>query len=105
MTYFGSSVSITEVMICWNPKPDSEVRLIPWPDTHDLAHDFACATGACWAFVHGLNDMKRRVLVQREALRLILDYGLAPAAVDKALTPIREYREALAEMRKSKLDR
>ncbi len=89
-----NSVSIKDVMICWNLDPNSEIRLVPWPDEHDLARGFHCAQGACETNVREhLTEHERVVYTLGLAIMMMTMEGLAPEAVDKAFKPIKEYGE------------
>jgi hypothetical protein len=91
-------------MICWTgtypflrdqPK-FGQVALIPWPDRPGgSSHAFACSAGACDAEIHKFKKLQREYWAMSTALGLIVNYGIDPSVVHRALWPLKEYHDAL----------
>ena len=102
MSITEATLSITEVMICWsgttycyNKATRGLIALIPWPDRCRRSGVFDCSTGACELRVHELTRVQRQHFVLSTALGLIVDYGIDPELVHRALWPLKEYRDGL----------
>jgi hypothetical protein len=99
-----ATLSIRQVMICWTGRFPFErdnptfgqVALVPWPDHPGGPSDaFQSTSGACDLHIHKLKRAERQHFVMSTALGMIVNYGVDPAVVHRALWPLKEYRDAL----------
>lgn len=84
------------VMFCWTPESD-QAALVPWPDTKGVSFRYACSALACWASFHDLTFEQRKTVILSEAIHAIVGDRVTPDAVHRALLPLAEYRDAMAD--------
>jgi hypothetical protein len=89
-------VSAKDHMLCSDPH-SSRVALVQHPDISDRQGRLLWSTFACNSAVHKMTPEQLKTMVFIEAYHLIVADGCDPAAVHRALWPLKEYRAGLSE--------
>lgn len=93
-------------MIAWAPswrtptgrrtaRPGS-VKVVPWPDSEDLASEHPSTVGACLARLHKLNKHQRAAQLFIDFHTLVVRDGISPADAHREFLKIDEYRRLIA---------
>lgn len=86
--------SVADYTLAWTPGTD-KVALFPHPGP--VPNEYVCTGLAAYMSIKKATPAQRKAAVFIEAYHLIVADGCDPAAVHRALWPLREYRDGLAE--------
>jgi hypothetical protein len=84
--------STKNAMLLWNPGPEGEVEVVPWPsnERRDLMYSALCGLG-------NASPIERKAMVFIEAMHLIVNWKCDPIKVHKALLNLEEYRDGCSD--------
>lgn len=88
-----TGINLKNTMIYWNADTN-EVRLVDWPASRK--DDGFCSWGACNTEISGGSFTFRRSMLFIHAYHMALE-GVSPEKIHRALIPLDEYRDGIAE--------